>query len=684
MKYNTRISIEPGLQDTYQVFNLDAEHINKNIKVEVIIDGDQYVESDIPQTMHAGNSNFKQFEGINNENSNSWDLSKYGSKFNSLLLRYFSNNNDLSKDSTSDDIYENKEAYKNYNNQFNVIFKDVKDNTDNTVNKVYTYTSEGYYLGYKQNSITIKDKKYISKSLKDVNGSNDKSYIFINTNIIHFSKYYNIYKSSNISVPVLQPVLHTKEDLDKLNMTISNDHIWINSLSMFTAWNDKNGNDQDYRREYQYNCDTKDGRFYVKKDHMKEFGHDANEKWDYSQYRQHSNSKHFITDLDKVSEEDYNNYFPRGFMLFTLSKERNEMVINTDNVKSTKHDNKKVPSSWKQWFESTDYTYHISKHGFANKDDHKKILAGLYYRGDTEDNVHLLNCWFILQAEGEGDNRYVSQKIAYNEGYTTKKPAYIGTCIASVFANIYHYIKDTDIPIAQVVDTVYLSEHNTTYTKDMVYRISVDIKTIKEPSELLIFKGIMKYGGTEGYVEFVKKKAGATNDPQYSGDKNVKAIIRDCVKNVPLQYKLAYKEPNTDLINANNDLILLKTIDNPSGTRAYGKLSPNKLYQLDYDIDGKLSINNLTSTFKIKYLTSIKLDPNTEIVSGEFSKQFQEDINPNMWNTWSIKNDLTLSNYKYMPTSSKYYSIIAAAGTFKIQFADYDKDEILLPFAKFV
>ena len=86
MKYNTRISIEPGLQDTYQVFNLDIDHIAKNIKVEVIIDGDQYVENDIPQTMHAGNSNFKQFEGINNENSNSWDLSKYGDKFKSLLL----------------------------------------------------------------------------------------------------------------------------------------------------------------------------------------------------------------------------------------------------------------------------------------------------------------------------------------------------------------------------------------------------------------------------------------------------------------------------------------------------------------------------------------------------------------------------------------------------------------------
>ena len=48
MNYNTRISVEPGLQNTYQVFNLNADEVNKHINVEVIIDGDQYVESDIP------------------------------------------------------------------------------------------------------------------------------------------------------------------------------------------------------------------------------------------------------------------------------------------------------------------------------------------------------------------------------------------------------------------------------------------------------------------------------------------------------------------------------------------------------------------------------------------------------------------------------------------------------------
>ena len=86
MNYNTKISIKPGLQDTYQVFNLDAEQVDKNIKIEVIVDGDQYVENDTPQIIHAGSSNFKQFEGINNENSNTWELANYGENFKSLLV----------------------------------------------------------------------------------------------------------------------------------------------------------------------------------------------------------------------------------------------------------------------------------------------------------------------------------------------------------------------------------------------------------------------------------------------------------------------------------------------------------------------------------------------------------------------------------------------------------------------
>ena len=666
MNYNTKISIKPGLQDTYQVFNLDASKVDENIKIEVIVDGDQYVENDTPQIMHASNSSYKLFEGINNENSNTWELANYGKKFKSLLIRYFSNYADIIKKSTGSDIYEEVSAYKNYKNQFTVIFKDKADKNIHI---------NGQYLGYMQNAVDADKKSCISKLLSSVNGSSSDNYIFINTNIIHYSKYYNIYKSSDISVPVLQPVLYTKEDLDKLNMTISNNNVFIKSLSKFTAWNDGDST-KDHRREYRYEC-NETGEFSINNQYEKDFKHDAKIEWDYSQFKQHSNGKHFVTDLKEVTEEMYSDYFPKGFMLFTLSKERPYIGINIDNVKSQEHLEKQVLYTWRKWFFSKNYTYYISKHGLADGND-QQVLTGLYYRGDKEDNVHLLNCWFTLQANNN-NGRIITQKIAYNKDYQNKKPKYIGTCIASIFANIYHYVKDSDIPITQIVDTIYLSEHNTTYTKDIIYRESV-IDTIEDPNTLLVFKGV-KYGG---YVELVKQMAGANNDSLYSGDKNVNAVIHSCVKNVPLQYKLTYKEPNTDLVNANNDFYLLKTIDNPLGTRIYGKLSTDKLYQLDYSTDGKPMVNNLTTTFKIKYLESIELNQDTGIISGKFSTKFEQDNNPDISSTWNINNDLTLSNYKYGYISNRYYSMLTTKDGYKILFADYDKKETLLPFAKFV
>ena len=186
MKYNTKISIEPGLQDTYQVFNLNASQIYDKVKVEVIVDGDQYVENDTPQIMHAGNSSYKLFEGINNENSNTWELANYGKKFKSLLIRYFSNYADTIKKSTGSDIYEEASAYKNYKNQFTVIFKDKADKNIHI---------NGQYLGYMQNAVDADKKSCISKLLSSVNGSSNDNYIFINFTSIKIKYLISILKT---------------------------------------------------------------------------------------------------------------------------------------------------------------------------------------------------------------------------------------------------------------------------------------------------------------------------------------------------------------------------------------------------------------------------------------------------------------------------------------------------------
>ena len=142
MKYNTKISIQPGLQDTFGVFNLDADFAFSNIKVDIIIDGDQYVESDASQIAHAGSSNFKEFEGINSEDSNTWDLSNFGEKFREKLLRYFANYSTDINNSRGFDIYEDSLAYKNYKNQFTVVFQDAADPNIELTGQYINYKSE--------------------------------------------------------------------------------------------------------------------------------------------------------------------------------------------------------------------------------------------------------------------------------------------------------------------------------------------------------------------------------------------------------------------------------------------------------------------------------------------------------------------------------------------------------------
>ena len=672
MKYNTKISIQPGLQDTFGVFNLDAEFAFNNIRVDVIIDGDQYVESDVSQTLHAGTSSFKEFDGIKPEDSNTWDLSNYGEKFRAKLIKYFSDYAQDINNSRGFDIYEDALAYKNYQNQFTIKFKDEADPS---------VVLTGQYINYKNQPALADGKTCISRTLNEVNGSDSSRYIFLNANVIHFSKYYHVYKSSDISVPVLQPVLYTQEDLAKLNLTIANNNVYVNSLSMFTAWNDDNGSNRDFRREYRYDCNPNNGNFKIEEESISNFNHTADVNWAYSQFKQHSSGKHFITDLNEVTEEMYNDYYPKGFMFLTFKDESLSLGINYNNARSDEHFHKNIYSQWRQWFRSKDSTYWLSSHGLADRGGDTTVLAGLHYRGDKEDNVHLLNCWFTLKASGTEQNRIVTQELAYQSGYTGKRPIYVGTCIASVFANIYHYVKDSEEPVNRVIDSVYLSEHYTTFTKDIIYKASTD--NIEDHSTLLVFKGSMKYGGDNGYVELVKKMAGAIGDSQYTGDKNVKAVIQSCVKNVPLQYRIKYKEPNTDLVNSNSDFYLLKTIDSNESQRVYGKLNTNRLYQLSYDNTGKPQVTFLNNSFKIRYLESIQLNPD-ETISGKFSKTFPEENNPFMHNTWDISNDLTLSNYKYQSIASRYYSIVTIYSDYAIQFADYDKNEVLLPFAKFV
>jgi hypothetical protein len=188
---------------------LDAARAD-DINIEVITSGNQYVEDDASTVMHAGTSNWKEFDGIKDISSNEWLLS-YGQTLSNILKNYLKEY-ESSLNGSGIDIYGSADAYQNYRNQFNIQFKSEVSSTQLT----------GQYYNYKKEPVDLAGQ-YSIKGLTYgvVKGDSERHYIYLNADIIHFSKYYPIYKISDMQVPVLQPVLYTKDDLANLKLFIN-------------------------------------------------------------------------------------------------------------------------------------------------------------------------------------------------------------------------------------------------------------------------------------------------------------------------------------------------------------------------------------------------------------------------------------------------------------------------------
>ena len=123
---NINIILEAGLNNDYGVFNLDFEK-RKCLSVDIISDGDQFVESENSEFQHGGNTNYKDHEGIKPIDSNTPNWRNYGSALVGKLKNYLNN---LIKDTYAPN--ELWEDYKKYANQFEVIFTGDNKNSSGT------------------------------------------------------------------------------------------------------------------------------------------------------------------------------------------------------------------------------------------------------------------------------------------------------------------------------------------------------------------------------------------------------------------------------------------------------------------------------------------------------------------------------------------------------------------------
>ena len=140
---NINIILEAGLTNDYGVFNLNS-HMLGCLNVDIISNGDQFVESENSELQHGGNTNYKDHEGIKPIDSNTSDWPKYGSILGNELSKYIKN---ISYTQESKELWED---YKEYPNQFKIKF-DKEPNIN--------ASKEYEYISYNNSIINVNDNK---------------------------------------------------------------------------------------------------------------------------------------------------------------------------------------------------------------------------------------------------------------------------------------------------------------------------------------------------------------------------------------------------------------------------------------------------------------------------------------------------------------------------------------------
>ena len=573
---NINIILEAGLTNDYGVFNLDLDMIKdkeKNcLSVDIISDGDQFVESENSEFQHGGNTNYKDHEGIKPIDSNTPIWKNYGSVLVGKLKTYLNN---LTKDTYA--LGELWDDYKKYTNQFEVIFTGDGKNS----------SSEDYeYISYNNQLVNVKDT---NKTIKTYSLYDGYKGIGIETYIIHFSKYYNIYQLISGSQKILRPLLYYSEDLDTYNIGINNNQPYLKYLACLDFYRAKSGwSANRYLRVdlLDYNSTTNLYDYKNRRTNIIDFHSDTDDDKHWSQFRTNLDNR---PTFEMMWEEKWNN-MPTGFFLLGFYDKSNGYWFDKTNTGS-KPEGKYFPQAWQNTFGKRS-GFNISVHrshdngGLIGGDQYDKTgFIGFMYRYDKNKNWHIFNTYIPLYR----DQMTIKDSIIYGNGNGNQYyPKSAGLIISSILTSMYIYKDESAQNIKYISDIIFLEDYSTTYTKDIVYKIYKSKNTVTD-NDLLLFHKI-------SYTDYIKELQTYVKDEDKTfSNNNVNAIIKSGVKNIPLQFKLDYLQPKLDNIG---DIASVRicTITGEEINCSNDIIKPNELYYLD----DNNNINNINTNFTIK------------------------------------------------------------------------------------
>lgn len=669
---NINIILEAGLTNDYGVFNLNSNML-WCLNVDIISNGDQFVESENSEFQHGGNTNYKDHEGIKPIDSSTYSLEKYGSTLINKLKNYI---NDISYTQGSKELWED---YKEYSNQFKIKFT-----------KESQSISEDYeYISYNNSIVNVKDNK---KEIVTYQLSEESNIIGIETYIIHFSKYYNIYSLISGSQKVLRPLLYYSEDLDTYNIGINGNAPYLKYLTCLNFYREGTNRKEhlyidlvDYNIENNiYDCNVD------KMTNIVSSAEDNSKGHHWSQFKTNpDNRPTFETKFEEQLNKMPTGFFPLGFYYKYNGYWFDKTNTGSEEVKS-------LPEVWKNTFISSDDKFNVTTHRYSGigsgifdyipetdnsgliggKTYGKYAFIGLMYRYDKNKNWHIFNSYFPIElpSKRQENLNLITQNIHYKTGTSVKYPKTLGLIISSILTSMYIYKDESAQNIKYISDIVFLGDHSTTYTKDIVYKIYKNDKKINNKevadNDLLLFHKIQY----STYIASLQEYTKGDNDKTFSNN-NVNAIIKSGVKNIPLQFKLDYLQPELNSIGDISSVQICK-ITGEEINCSTDIVKPNQLYYLD----NNNNINTINSNFTIKWLEN--LEEKDGVLLGKLDSKLKDTPNSNIWNMFNYNDgNLGFENNEIIGKSTPRYAIKTDGG-YDNTFFDLLTNDILLPAAR--
>lgn len=489
------VSLDAGLQETYDTFSLSEGTDSKNIKEALQITsyiGNTYVTS-------PNNNGYMNMQGTPQEAPILQPLvsSIYSTTgLSTSLLHQLG----YTTDSSAKELWED---YTNYKNQWKVEYKDKTNSKFAKIN----------YYNYNYQETEVPNAPCKTQQLNELQNNKLK----LNIELLDFSKYVPMYNNSSMSGTLIKPLVSCQADLVKFGLTNDADVyytsgiydtyiVWMLNWTHAVTMNGYDSKASPYSSAgipYWLSSTSYGDRPIIN-------GHTAGEMNRDSILKNKYNILAFINWESK--KKQLRNYImaKNGYTAFTQNAKNELNLCTLESYPSNVEDRNGC---------TVNYAIDVK-----------------YTNPPTNTNWAQISTYVMTDIAG---NKRMVNMASDNE-------TYIREALIALFGNLYKVtdeVSTQNITVAK--DIIYLQPYTSIYTVDMVYKAEFE----KENGSEIDFKPYLNINGYNynSYVQRLLNNKPKDNVNNPINESNINIEIGSVLKTLPIQLQVNYKTPDTSI-----------------------------------------------------------------------------------------------------------------------------------------